>query len=234
MIVVQNVSKYYGDILANDTINLMVNDGQIALLLGPNGAGKSTLLKCIAGLLQYDGKIIVNELDNKSLEAKKIIGYVSEVPAVYDLLTIGEHLEFIARAYRLKNYNDEIYELLYRFELMDHRNKLGKDLSKGMQQKVNICCALLPNPKILILDEPMIGLDPHSIKELKEICQERKRKGASILISTHMLDSVEACWDIAHIMVDGRILASKLNASTKEKTLEQLFFEITEGGANQL
>jgi len=229
MLTINHVSKKYGKVMANNDISFDVEDHQIAILVGPNGAGKSTIIKCIAGLLRFQGDITVNGYNNKSIDAKKILGYVPEMPAVYDLLTVDEHLEFIERAYKV---DDSAYkeELLERMELSDKRKKLGKELSKGMQQKLSICCALLPKPGIIVFDEPMVGLDPHAIKELKLIFRELKENGASVLISTHMLDSVEDYWDVAHIMMNGSFAATKVNnGSLEEKTLEELFFEITEG-----
>ena len=231
MFTVSHVTKRYGKVLANNDISFSVGDGEIAVLLGPNGAGKSTIIKCIAGLLRFQGEIGIDGYHNKSLEAKRLLGYVPEMPAIYDLLTVEEHLEFIARAYQVKGWESDMERLLARFELSDKRKKLGKELSKGMQQKVSICCALLPKPKVLIFDEPMVGLDPYAIKELKALFYELKEQGVSILISTHMIDSVEDYWDIAHIMVDGRFAATKRNhVATGEKSLEELFFESTKGG----
>ena len=233
MLSVSNVSKKYGKLLANDDISFSVNDGQIAILLGPNGAGKSTIIKSIAGLLRFEGEITVDGLGNKSLEAKRVLGYVPEMPAVYDLLTVEEHLEFVRRAYRME---DDGYGegLLKRFELWDKKDKLGKELSKGMQQKLSICCALVHRPHIIIFDEPLVGLDPHAIKELKEVFRELKAEGASLLISTHMIDSVEDYWDVAHIMVNGKIAATKVNGSEDEgESLEEMFFKITEGQGSE-
>lgn len=231
MITVQNVTKSYGKFTANSDISFEAADSQITVLLGPNGAGKSTIIKCITGLLRFEGNILINGMPNKALEAKRVLGYVPEIPAVYDLLTVGEHLDFIRRAYRVA---DDGYanELMERLELMDKREKLGKELSKGMQQKLSICCALVPRPTAVIFDEPLVGLDPHAIKEIKSIFKELKDSGASILISTHMLDSVEDYWDVAHIMINGKFAATKYNSDTageNEKSLEELFFEITEG-----
>ena len=227
-----NVTKKYGKITANNNISFTVTDGEIAILVGPNGAGKSTIIKCIAGLLRFEGKIEVCGYENKSLEAKRLMGYVPEMPAIYDLLTVFEHLEFIARAYELEDWQEYADDLLTRFELIDKKDKLGKELSKGMQQKVSICCALLPKPRVIIFDEPMVGLDPHAIKQLKNLFSELRSSGASILISTHMLDSVEDYWDVAHIMINGSFAATKRNVQNAEdeKSLEELFFEITEGG----
>ena len=230
MLKVEHVTKKYGKLLANKDISFFVDGGQIAVLVGPNGAGKSTIIKCISGLLRFEGNITIDGNENKSIEAKRLIGYVPEMPAVYDLLTVAEHLEFIRRAYRLP---DDGYDkfLLERFEMLDKTEKPGKELSKGMQQKLSICCTLLHRPRVIVFDEPMIGLDPHAIKELKKTFIELKEQGCAILISTHMLDSVEDFWDVAHIMVDGNIAATKFNAADRsgEKSLEELFFEITEG-----
>ncbi len=231
MFEVSHVTKRYGKVVANDDISFSVADGQIAVLLGPNGAGKSTVIKCITGLLRFDGSVTVCGFPNKSLEAKRLLGYVPEMPAVYDLLTVAEHLEFIARAYSLSDWKERADSLLSRFELFDKKDKLGKELSKGMQQKLSICCALLPEPKVIVFDEPMVGLDPHAIKELKAVFAELKTAGASVLISTHMLDSVEDYWDVAHIMVNGRFAATRKNEALSEGecSLEELFFSITEG-----
>lgn len=229
MLTIQNVTKKYGKNIANNNISFQVEDGQIAILLGPNGAGKSTIIKCITGLLRFQGLIGIGGHPNTSLEAKRQLGYIPEMPAVYDLLTVSEHLEFIRRAYRS---TDEAYtqQLLERLELDDKKSKLGKELSKGMQQKLSICCALSHKPKVVVFDEPLVGLDPHAIKELKQIFRELKAEGASVLISTHMIDSVEDYWDVANIMIQGEFAATKYNTETDGQSLEDLFFAITEGG----
>ena len=157
-----------------------------------------------------------------------MLGYVPELPAVYDLLTVSEHLEFIRRAYRLPD-DGLARELLERFELWDKKDKLGKELSKGMQQKLSICCALLPRPRVVIFDEPMVGLDPHAIRQLKELMAELKGEGVTILISTHMIDSVEDYWDVCHIMMQGAVAATRRSDEAAEQSLEELFFAITEG-----
>ncbi len=228
MLKVNSVTKKYGKIAANDKVSFEVGAGEIAVLLGPNGAGKSTVIKCIAGLLRFEGEITLGGYGNKSREAKSILGYIPEMPAVYDMLTVSEHLQFILRAYRKE---DDGYgeELLKRFELYDKKDKLGKELSKGMQQKLSICCALVHKPEIVIFDEPMVGLDPHAIKVLKEVFAELKARGAAILISTHMIDSVESYWDTAYIMVGGK-LAAKKTAYDEGSSLEELFFATTESG----
>ena len=231
MLKVNAVTKKYGKVLANDNISFDIADSEIAVLIGPNGAGKSTIIKCITGLLRFDGEITIDGLGNKTTDAKKLIGYIPEMPAVYDMLTVGEHLQFMLRAY---NMTDDGYgdELLRRFELYDKKDKLGKELSKGMQQKLSICCALVHRPKVIIFDEPMMGLDPHAIKQLKDMFVELKNDGASVLISTHMLDSVENFWDTAYIMVGGKLKAKKSIDDTAE-SLEDVFFRVTESGDNK-
>ena len=229
MLDIQNVSKRYGKTLANDGVSFSLAGGELAVLLGPNGAGKSTLIKCVAGLLRFEGNIQICGHGNKTLEAKRALGYIPEMPAVYDLLTVSEHLEFMRRAWRME---DDGYgeALLRRFEMWDKRDKLGKELSKGMQQKLSICCQLVHRPKVIIFDEPLVGLDPHAIKELKEMFGELRKDGAALLISTHMIDSVEDYWDAAYIMMHGRLAATKRQGDGGERSLEEMFFSITEGG----
>jgi ABC-2 type transport system ATP-binding protein len=230
MILARNVTKKYGKLLACDSVSVEVAPGEMGILLGPNGAGKSTLIKSICGLLRFDGDITIDGFDNHSVEAKRLLGYVPEMPALYPMLTVYEHLEFIARAYRLTDWEERAEALLHRFELDDKRDKLGKELSKGMQQKVSVCCALLPQPKTIILDEPLVGLDPHGIRELKVLMNELKRQGCTLLVSTHMIDSVEENWDVTFIMTKGKIARvchrGELSAG---QSLEDVYFEITEG-----
>lgn len=233
MLSVNNVTKKYGKVIANENISLQIADGQIAVLLGPNGAGKSTIIKSIIGFLKYQGSVTVDGLLNKSIEAKRIMGYIPEIPSLYPNLTVDEHMEFVARAYKLDNYKEYKEELLRRFELDDKKKKFGDELSKGMQQKLSICCGLLPKPKLILFDEPMIGLDPHAIKELKSMLLELKQQGASILVSTHMIDSIEELWDTTYIIMKGRVAAvvERDKIAQGDKSLEDIFFEITEGGA---
>ena len=229
MLQVNHVTKKYGKLLANRDVSFEIGSGEIAVLLGPNGAGKSTIIKCIAGLLRFDGEILIDGFSNKSIDAKTCLGYVPEMPAIYDMLTVGEHLEFMLRAYKMED-DGTADRLLERFELLDKKDKLGKELSKGMQQKLSICCALVHRPSVIIFDEPMVGLDPHAIKQLKEVFTLLRDSGATVLISTHMIDSVESYWDKAYIMKDGAFVAERSAADTTEQSLEDLFFALTEGG----
>ncbi len=230
MIFANNITKRYGKLMANDKVCIHVGAGELAVLLGPNGAGKSTLIKSVCGLLRFDGEITIDGHKNHTPEAKKLLGYVPEFPVLYPMLTVSEHLEFIAKAYRLTDWEDRAEALLKRFELDDKKMKLGKELSKGMQQKVSVCCALLPGPKAIILDEPLVGLDPHGIRELKTLMAELRNQGCALLVSTHMIDSMEENWDITYIMVKGKIERQCRHSDLQSgQSLEDVYFSITEG-----
>lgn len=227
MIEVRGLTKKYHKEVAVDNLDLLVNKGEIAVLVGPNGAGKSTTIKAIAALLNYEGEILLDGFNNKSVEAKSILGYIPEMPALFPLLTIEEHLHYIAKAYGLKDYEEYMEKLLKLLNLDGKRDKLGGELSKGMQQKVSICCAILHKPKIILFDEPMIGLDPMAIKEVKIIMKELRDNGASLLVSTHLLDSMEGLWDRILIMKKGKGIFSKNRCELKDgEKLEEIFFEI--------
>ena len=227
---INHVTKRYDQQLALNDVNLEIGKGQIVGLLGPNGAGKSTLMKSVIGLLKYEGQITVRGLNNKSSEAKRIVGYIPELPALYPNLTVSEHMEFIARAYKLTNYADRVSDLLDAFELTDKKKKFGDELSKGMQQKLNICLGLLPDPDLVLMDEPMVGLDPHAIKELKREIDEMRNRGKTLLISTHIIDSVDMLWDRTIIMQSGSVMACVERSELEKsgKSLEDYFFEVTE------
>lgn len=229
MLKVKKLTKSFKKVLAVNNVSFEVNPGEIAVLLGPNGAGKSTTIKCIAGLLRFDGRITIEGKDNKSIQAKKVFGYVPETPALYETLTVWEHIEFIARAYNLEDWEETARALLIRFEMDDKKDKLGKELSKGMQQKVSLICALIINPAMIMFDEPMIGLDPKAIKELKDIFVELKNSGCAILISTHIIDSIEGYWDKVLIMNKGEIAAdlTRNELIARGESLEEIFFSVT-------
>ncbi len=230
MLDVSHVTKKYGKTLACSDLSFHLDPGSVTVLLGPNGAGKSTIMKSIIGFLRYEGKITVEGFHNKSTDARRVMGYVPEIPSLYPNLTVGEHMEFLARAYKLENYKERADALLTRFELEDKKKKFGDELSKGMQQKLNLCLGLLPDPELLLMDEPMIGLDPHAIKELKNCIEEMRERKKTLLISTHIIDSVDMLWDRALIMQDGTIRANvtREELSRRGESLEELFFEVTE------
>ncbi len=236
MLTVSHVTKRYGKVKACNDLSFQLDPGSVTVLLGPNGAGKSTLMKAVIGFLRYEGTIRIAGYAGKTSQAKRILGYIPEMPSLYPNLTVNEHMEFVARAYKLKDYKGRIDELFERFELSDKRRKFGDELSKGMQQKLNLCLGLLPDPQVVLLDEPMIGLDPHAIKELKSIIEQMRADGKTVLVSTHIIDSVDMLWDRALIMDHGEIKANvtKEELESYGRTLEELFFEITEKNNNNV
>lgn len=231
MLEIQGLSKRYGKYLAVDNVTFMVPSGKVGILLGPNGAGMSTIIKSIAGLLRYQGGIGIQGMPSRTMEAKKIFAYVPEIPAMFDALTVREHIEYIRRAYGSSITEEEVEQILHRFELYDKQDKLGNELSKGMMQKVSICCALVLKPQVILFDEPMVGLDPKAIKELKEVVLELRSAGCTVLISTHMLDMVKEIWDIMYVMEKGKLIKVYTKEELGEKELDDVFFELTGGDA---
>lgn len=229
MLEIQGLSKSYGKNLAVDNVSFTVPDGQVGILLGPNGAGKSTIIKSIAGLLRYKGVIRIQGIPARNIDAKKIFGYVPEIPSMFDALTVREHVEYVRMAYSSDITDEEVDEILRAYEMDDKQDKLGNELSKGMMQKVSICCALAVKPQVILLDEPMVGLDPAAIKTLKETVLRLRDQGVTVLISTHMLEMVEELWDVMFVMEKGHIAGSYSKKDAEGKDLDELFFEMTGG-----
>ncbi len=235
MLKIEHLTKKYKSIVAVDDISFTLNQGNIVGLLGPNGAGKSTTIKTIVGLLRKtNGSITVGGYSNTSREAKKKFTYVPEVPELYDMLTVWEHLKFIGYAYNVANFEEKAERLIERYDLWDKKDKLAKELSKGMKQKVSICCGLLPEPDLYLFDEPMIGLDPKSIRETKLIFKELSKQQKTVLISTHLLDSIENLCQRVLVMKKGEIIVDMAMEEMKSKlgnnenvSLEELFLEVT-------
>ena len=152
---------------------------------------------------------------------------------LYDLLTIDEHVEFIGKAYRCENYRALADEYITLFKLEDKRKKAVRELSKGMKQKVSMLLALIISPKTLLVDEPMVGLDPASIEETLQLFVRLKQQGVAILISTHIIDVIEAIWDSAYIMDHGRIVAHVRKEELKDKSIKEIFFASVEGDEHE-
>jgi ABC-2 type transport system ATP-binding protein len=237
---VDRLTKYYKTTLALDDISFSVADGEIVGLLGPNGAGKTTALRCITGIVQPTmGEIQVDgfSLSKNEQEVKRRLAFVPEVPNPYEMLTVIEHVRFIAMAYRTVNIFKERSEtLLRRFDLWEKRNDLVLSLSKGMKQKLAIVCAFIHDARTILLDEPLIGIDPKGARELKDMIIEAKGNGCTILISTHMLDTAEKLCDRIIILNRGRKLAEGSLHDLHEKakmgedaSLEDMFLMLTEG-----
>jgi len=236
---VDGLVKYYKKTLAVDGLSFEVGDGEIVGLLGPNGAGKTTILRCITGIVQMtEGRIEVDGVDLAANEdaVKRRIAFVPEVPTPYEMLTVREHLRFIAMAYQtMDRFEERADDLMRRFDLYDKRNDLVLSLSKGMKQKLAIACAFIHEATAILLDEPLIGIDPKGVRELKDMIAEAKARGSSILISTHMLDTAEHLCDRIIILQQGRIIAEGSLAELHERaqmgrdaTLEDVFLTLTE------
>lgn len=231
MLTVENLTKKYKNQTAVNNISFEVKPGEILGLLGPNGAGKSTTIKSIIGLLRINsGEININNYPHDSIDAKRTFAYIPEFPSLYEKLSVWEHIEFMARAYNQLDYETKAIHYLKRFDMYDKKDKLASELSKGMKQKVSIISNLIINPSIYFFDEPMIGLDPKAIKELKTIFLELKQQGKSIFISTHLLDSIEKICDRILVMKSGKIIKRGSIDDLKgdsDLSLEDLFLQVT-------
>ncbi|MBF0779755.1 MULTISPECIES: ABC transporter ATP-binding protein [unclassified Granulicatella] len=225
MLNVSQVSKRYGKNLVNNDLSFTLADKQLSVLLGPNGSGKSTIIKCIVGFLRYEGDITLDGKPIHDLDVKRQIAYVPEVPELYNELTVWQHFQFIAYAYGITNFEQDAEHYLTLFQLHTKKDDLCGSLSKGMRQKVSIICALILNPRVLIVDEPMIGLDPDAIRELKNIFLTLKETCA-ILVSTHLIDSITNIWDQVLILNQGKLVytSTKDEFEQSHQSLEDIYF----------
>lgn len=229
---VEGLTKRYGSLVAVNDLSMQVAPGQILALLGPNGAGKTTTLMCLAGLLRPDAGRIT--WDGRSLgpERTRSMALIPETPEVYDMLTVWEHMVFVARSCKVDgDWPDRAAHLLERLDLADKRDTLGDALSKGMRQKVLLASAVLAGTPVLLLDEPMIGLDPKGQRELRDILVEIRTRGGAVIVSTHLLEYIDELCDRLLIMKQGRVLVSgPLDDVMRERgstSLEDVFLEIT-------
>ena len=239
MIKINNVSKEYvqGTKVVNN-LNLEIKDGEIFGFLGPNGAGKTTTLKMITGTTSIsEGNIEINNFDitKEPLEAKKQFGFVPDSPDMFLRLKGIEYLRFMATIYGIdpNSINQKIEDFAKRFEIYDALNKQINDYSHGMRQKIILIGALIHNPKVWILDEPLTGLDPQSSFTLKEMMKEHTRNGNTVLFSTHVLEVAEKIVDRIGIIRKGELIfvgtinELKEKYNTSEGSLEELFLELT-------
>ena len=238
MIELCNVSKSYPgkDRKAVDDLTWTVSDGRITGFFGPNGAGKSTTLKMICGVHSIDeGSIKINghDIATDAVEAKRQFGYVPDDPDRFLRLTGIEYLNFMADVYGtpVEKRESFIEECGRRFEIYDALGSRISDYSHGMRQKVHVMAALIHEPSVWILDEPMTGLDPKGAYELKEMMREHTARGNSVLFSTHVLETADALCDDVCIIAHGRKLfdgtLEELRQANPGKTLEQVFLEMT-------
>ena len=240
MIRLKDLTKRYGKFTAVDGISLDVPRGELFGLLGPNGAGKTTTMRMIAGILQpTSGSVFVGGVDmlGSPLEAKSRIGFIPDRPFVYDKLTGGEFLRFAAALYGQDGAVVErrIDELLEIFDLTAWKHELTEAYSHGMRQKLIICGALVHRPELIIVDEPMVGLDPKSARLLKDLFRQFVDRGGTILMSTHTLEVAEVMCDRIAIVLKGKIAANGTMAELRQQTesgdmsLEDLFLKLTGG-----
>ncbi len=231
---VRGLQKRYGNLVAVQDLSFFVRPGETVGLLGPNGAGKTTTLLCIAGMVRPSGGEIRWNGQLLGLERGRSVTLIAETPEVYAMLTVWEHLVFVARACRLREgWQRRAQELLERLGLSEQRDTLGEALSKGMRQKTLIAASVLAGTPALLLDEPMIGLDPRGQRELRGMLEELRREGIAVLISTHLLESAEAICDRVVILKQGRLVAEGAVDDLRqrrgsEKSLEDAFLEITQ------
>ncbi|MBM4188589.1 MAG: ABC transporter ATP-binding protein [Gemmatimonadetes bacterium] len=244
MILLTNLIKRYGKFTAVNDISLEIPRGTLYGLLGPNGAGKTTTMRMIAGILRpTSGTVSVAGFDvvAEPMEAKRRLGFIPDRPFVYDKLTGAEFLRFVAGLYgqsgpEIERRLDELLEL---FELSPWKHELTESYSHGMRQKLIISSALVHRPEVIVVDEPMVGLDPKSARLLKNIFRHFVDRGGTVLMSTHTLEIAEAMCDRIGIVFGGRIAAAGTMSEIRTQTasgnasLEEVFLKLTGGVADR-
>lgn len=238
MLLLEHLSKSFGTVPAVQSLNLKLEAGELFGFLGPNGAGKTTSLNMVAGLLKPDaGRILIAGVDIQQapVRAKSMIGAIPDTPYVYEKLTGFEYLEFIGNLYGMET-NDLLHEIqVFRelFAFADWIHDPMESYSHGMRQKIVFTGALIHHPKLLIVDEPMVGLDPVSIRTVKQLLRERCRDGLTVLMSTHTLEIAEEICSRVGIIHHGKLLrtgtvAELRQEAQKEKSLEDIFLALVE------
>ena len=241
---VTGLTKTFGDFIAVDGIELTLRPGEIFGFLGPNGAGKTTTIKMLAGLLQPDcGQIIIDNHDLKQSprQCKRKTGYIPDRPFIYEKLTGNEYLHFLASLYK-KGQSFDVQqaarEYLQLFDLVEWQDHLIESYSHGMRQKLIMTSILMLDQPLIVVDEPMVGLDPKSARIVKELFKKMARKGGAVFLSTHSLEIAEELCDRIAIIVQGRIRAMGTMEALRSRTdgddnsLEDIFLQLT--GAYEL
>jgi ABC-2 type transport system ATP-binding protein len=240
MIAVVDLVKQYGAFTAVDRVNIAVAPGQIHGFLGPNGAGKTTTLRMIAGLLKPTaGQVIVNghDLAAEPEAAKASFGFIPDRPFIYEKLTAAEFLRFHGGLYGLNGGDvmKRVHEMLDLFELRKWENELVESFSHGMKQRLVMCAAFLHRPQAVLVDEPMVGLDPRGAHLIKDVFREMSRKGVAILMSTHTLEVAQEMCDRISIILGGKIIARgtvdelRALAGSDDERLTPVFLKLTGG-----
>ncbi len=238
MITLVNLTKKYGSLIAVNDLNIEIPAGQFFGFLGPNGAGKTTTIKMMTGLFEPSkGEIFIDKINiNKNpLDAKMSIGYIPDQPFIYDKLTGREYMFFCSGLYKIERSLAEtrISELINLFELKPWIDKRSENFSQGMKQRLIIATGLIHQPKVVIIDEPMIGLDPRSAGLVKEVLKDKSKNGTTVFMSTHILQLAEELCDRIVIIKEGKIIFDLLHnqlSDTKMKfggNFERLFLELT-------
>ncbi|MFO0908250.1 MAG: ABC transporter ATP-binding protein [Isosphaeraceae bacterium] len=238
-IVVEGYHKVYGETVAVRGISFRVEPGEILGLVGPNGAGKTTTMRALAGILApTEGRLLIDGHDvvRDPVGAKSRLAYVPDDPNLFESLTVWEHLQFVASAYRVADWKGKAESLLEQFELTEKRRALAGELSRGMRQKVAICCGYLHDPRAILLDEPLTGLDPRGIRTMQDSVRRRAQSGAAIMVSSHLLSLVEDLCTSILVLHRGRQLLhgtlaelrQRVEDENRHETLEELFFRLTE------
>jgi ABC-2 type transport system ATP-binding protein len=240
--VIQVISfgKTYRETVAVWDLSFEVLPGQILGLLGPNGAGKTTTMRAIAGIIPpTQGALLVagHDVVRDPVAAKRNLAYVPDDPKLFDALTVWEHLKFIAAAYRVEPFEERAMHLLNKFELTEKKDTAAQELSRGMRQKVAICCAYLHQPRAILFDEPLTGLDPRGIRTMKDSLRESAAAGAAVVVSSHLLALVEdLCTDLLIVHKGRRMFFGPVGqaraafgqTATGDASLEDVFFRATE------
>ncbi len=239
MLTISNLTKIYtNNKKAVDNLSLVINDGEIFGFIGPNGAGKTTTIKAIMGLINYDqGQIIFDGIDNKTnpIDFKKKVVYIPDNPDLYDSLTGIQFLNFIADIYDKPSNvrNEDIKKYADLFNLTNSLGDLISSYSHGMKQKLALISAFIRHPKLLILDEPFVGLDPESALIMKNLMKELCDEGGSVFFSTHVLEVAEKLCDNVAIINKGKLVANgKMEDVIGDQSLEDVFFEVARKNVN--
>ncbi len=241
MLQIEHLTKRFGAKAAVSDLSLEVRAGELVAFLGPNGAGKTTTLKCAAGLFwPSSGRVLVggHDVHAEPVAAKRLLSYVPDQPYLYEKLSGREFLLFVGRLYGLgrQECSRAVESLLALFEADEWADDLAENYSHGMRQKVVLCAALLHDPRLLVVDEPMVGLDPASAKLVKRVLRERVRAGCAILMSTHTLSVAEELADRIGILHRGRLLVQGTQADLRRSAaadgnLEEIFLQLTENAS---
>ncbi len=233
MLSVEGLVVRYGKTIAVSGVSFAASEGEIFGLLGPNGAGKTSIIKSIVGIIGYEGRIEIAGVDARSVEAKNLFGYVPEEVKLIDHLTPAEFFELVACVRKMDEgeANERVERLVRAFGLSEHMGKPIASLSMGNRKKVSIVAALMHDPPVLILDEPLNGLDAKSARILKEILLKLADNGGCVLLSTHIMEIAERLCDRIAVVNRGRIVAEgsydELRAATSGSSLEEVFLKLT-------